>query len=155
DALAAAYRIVEVPFPRSINNWTAGISDAEFRKPLHESVLERRQTRHHRYDGIAQSLGKFIRSSHHLGQEMSGLDDLLDYWKTFGAIAVEQPLMPAAAQKEIEFPDEIPNIVKPRIHPLPAKWTMNVRRIASDEEPPDAQMRDVPMMDAKVAAPVK
>src|SRR5262249_51872918 len=86
---------------------------------------------------------------------MGGVNNLLDYWKTFSAIAVEQPLVPATAQKKIEFPDEIPNIVEPSIHPLPTKWAMNVRRITSDEEPSDAQMRDVPVMDAEVAAPVK
>jgi len=100
---------------------------------MHESVLEQGQTRHHRYDGIAQSLGKFVRSSHHLGQEMSGIDDLLDYWKTLGAIAVEQLLISASAQEKIEFPDEIPSIMEPSIHPLPTKGAMNVRGIAGDE----------------------
>ena len=64
---------------------------------------------------------------------MSGVDDLLDHWKTFGAVAVEQAIVSAAAQKKIELPDEIPSIMEPSIHPLPTKGAMNVRSIAGDE----------------------
>jgi len=39
------------------------------------------------------------------------------------------------------------------IHPLPTKRAMNVSSVASDEDTSDAQMRDVPVMDAKIAAP--
>jgi hypothetical protein len=86
---------------------------------------------------------------------MGGLDDLLDNWQPFGAVAVEQPLIPATTQEEVELPDEVPNIVQPRIHALSTKWAMNVSGVAGDEDTADPHLRDVPVMDAKVAAPVK
>jgi len=39
------------------------------------------------------------------------------------------------------------------IHPLPPKWTVNVRGVASHEDTPDAQLCYLPVMDAKIAAP--
>src|SRR5882724_2317617 len=86
---------------------------------------------------------------------MSRLDDALDDRQPLDAITVEQPLIPLPAQEKIQFPGEVPNIVQPSIHPLSAKRAMNVGGIAGDEDASNAQLRDVPVMDAKVAAPVK
>src|SRR5436190_22169209 len=86
---------------------------------------------------------------------MSRLDDTLDDRQPFDAITVEQVLIPSPAQEKIHFPDEVPNIVQPRIHPLPSKWAMNVGGITGDEDASNAELRDVPVMDAKIAAPVK
>ena len=65
---------------------------------------------------------------------------LLDHWTAFGAIAVEQLLIAVTVQDKVELPDQIPNVVQSGIHPLPAKWTVNVSGIAGYENTPDAQL---------------
>ena len=82
-------------------------------------------------------------------------NDLLDYRKAFGAIAVEQLLIAMTAQEKVELPNQVPNIMQPGIHPLPAKGAVNVSRVPGYEDASDAQLRCVPVMDAKIAAPVK
>src|SRR5262249_39311700 len=71
------------------------------------------------------------------------------------AIAVEQPLIAMTVQEEIKLPDQIPNIMQSGIHSLPTKRTMNVRSVARDEDTSVAQMRSVPVMDVKIAAPMQ
>ena len=98
NALSPAHGIIQVPLPRSLNNWTAAIRDAEFGKSLHEGVLERGETGHHRYKGIAQSLGELVGSCHNSRQTISHFDHIPDDRKAFGVIAVEQPLVAMTAQ---------------------------------------------------------
>src|SRR5262249_10177969 len=57
--------------------------------------------------------------------------------------------------EKVELPDQIPHIMQARIHLLPTKWVMNVSRVASDEDTSAAQPRYLPVMDAKIAAPVQ
>src|SRR5215472_6538112 len=86
---------------------------------------------------------------------MSGFNDALDYRNAFGGIAVEQPLITVTAQVKVKLPNQIPNIMQPGIHALPAKRAMDVGRVASNEDASYAQLGDVPVMNAKVTAPVK
>ena len=60
-----------------------------------------------------------------------------------------------AVLEEIELPDQIPDVLQSGIHPLPSKCAMNVSGVAGYEDSSDAQSRCVPVMDAKIAAPVK
>src|SRR5690348_15024360 len=60
-----------------------------------------------------------------------------------------------AMQGKVELPHQIPNVVQPGVHPLPPKWTVNVRRIAGDEDAPGAQLCYLAVMDPKIAAPVQ
>ena len=120
-----------------------------------EGVLKRRQPRHHRDDGIPQRLRQPVRRAHRPGQEVGGLDDLLDHRQALGAVAVEQPLVAVAVQDEVELPGQVPDVVQAGVHPLAAERAVDVRGVAGDEDPPDAQLRDVPVMDAEVAAPVQ
>src|SRR5579862_491640 len=155
NALAAAHRIIEVALSRSLDNRAFGIGHAKFRKPFDESVLKRRETRHHRYHRVSKRLCKPARSSHYLGQKIGGPDHVLDYRKAFGAIAVEQLLVAAAVQIKVKLPDQIPNIMQPGIHALPAERAVNMSSIPSDKKTSDPQQRRVPMMNAKIAGPVK
>ena len=78
---------------------------------------------------------------------------MLDHRTAFGAIALERPLIATTVPDKVELPDQIPNVMQSGIHPLPPKWTVNVRGVASYEDTPDAQLRYLPVMDAKIAAP--
>ena len=55
----------------------------------------------------------------------------------------------------MSFQHQVPDVVQPRIHPLPPKRAMNVSGVPGYEDTSHAQLRYVPVMDAKVAAPVK
>jgi hypothetical protein len=79
---------------------------------------------------------------------------MLYYWYAFSAIAVEQLLIATTVQEKIELPNQVPDIVQSSIHPLPAKGAMDVSSIPSYEDTSDAQLRCVPMMNVKIAAPV-
>ena len=56
---------------------------------------------------------------------------------------------------EIEFPRKIPDVLKSSVHSLPAKWTMNVRRVAGDKHTSNAKLRGLAVVDLEVAAPVQ
>jgi hypothetical protein len=86
---------------------------------------------------------------------MRGLNYVLNHWTTFGAIALEQPLIAMTVQRKVELPDQIPNVMQSGIHSLPPKRTVNVRGIAGYEESPDAQLCYLPVMDAKITAPMQ
>jgi hypothetical protein len=118
-------------------------------------MLKRSETRHHRYDRVAQSLSKSVWGAHDLGQVIGGLNDILDYRNSLGGIAIEQLFIAVTFQVKIELPDQVPNVMKSRIHSLAPKWTMNVSGIPSYEDPSDAQLPRVSVMNAKVATPVK
>ena len=62
--------------------------------------------------------------------------------------------MIVALEKEVELPEQIPNVMQSRVHPLPAKWTMNMSGIAGNENAAFAQPRCLAVMDAKIGAPV-
>lgn len=81
------------------------IADTKFRESLHECVLKRREPRHHGYDGIAQKLRKFTGSSQRPGEEMGGLDNILNYRTAFGTVALKQLLIAMTVQDKVEFPD--------------------------------------------------
>src|SRR5262249_47883966 len=49
----------------------------------------------------------------------------------------------------------IPDIVQSGIHALTAKRAVNVSSVACQEDPPDAQLGNVPVVNAKVAAPME
>ena len=147
--------LIEVALTRPFNDRASLISNAEFRKPLHERVLEWSQARHHGYHGIAENLGKLMGSAHYPGQEISGLDDRPNYRKAFGAVAVEQLLVAVAMQREVELPNQIPNVLKSGIHALPAKRAVNVSGVPGYEDPSDTQLRRMTVMDVKIAAPVE
>ena len=140
------------PAPSTIG--LPSIADPELGQPFHEGVLKRSEARHHRDHRVAQRLGPPVGRAHHPRQEVRRLDDLLDHRHAFGAVALEQPIVAAAVQDEIELPDQVPRVMQTGIHPLSTVRTVNVRRVAGDEHPSHAQLRGVPMMDAEVAAPV-
>lgn len=64
-------------------------------------------------------------------------------------------LAAASAHGEIEFPDQIPDILQPRIHALPAERTVDMGGVTSHEDTSRPQARDLAVMYAKVAAPVE
>ncbi len=72
-----------------------------------------------------------------------------------GPVALEQLLAATAVQGEIELPGKIPDVVQSGVHALPAERTVDVRCITRDEDPSDLEPRDMPMMDAEIAAPVE
>src|SRR5580658_32279 len=102
---------MEIALPRPFHNRTARISNTKFGKPLDECVLKRGQVRDHGNDGVAQGLGKLVRSSHDFGQAVCCLNHMLDHWQAFGTIAVEQLLIAMTVQEEVELPDQIPGVV--------------------------------------------
>ena len=59
------------------------------------------------------------------------------------------------AQEKIEFPDQVPGVMQSGIHALTAEGAVNVGGITGDEDTPDAQLPDMPVMDMKVTAPVQ
>ena len=64
-------------------------------------------------------------------------------------------IVSVAAKEKVELPDQVPNIMQPRIHALPAKWAVNVSGVASNEHASDAKLGGVAMMNAEIAAPMK
>jgi len=150
NSFATAQRIIEISLPIAFNNRTSVISDTQFGKSPHECVLERGKPRDPRYDGVSKSLGNLVRSSHGLSQEIRGLNNIFYYRKTFSAIAVEQLLIAVTMQKRVDLPDQIPNVMQASIHPLPAKKTMNVSRIAGDENTAFSQPCYQAVMDTKI-----
>ena len=151
----AAQRIVEVPLAGPFDDRASAIGDPEPRERLHEGVLKGRQARHDGDDGVAHGLRQPVRRSHRPRQAMRRLDDVPDHGEPFGRVAAEQRLVAPAAQREVELPDEVPGVVQPGVHSLAAERAVDVRGVAGDEHPPDAQLRRVPVMDAEVAAPVE
>jgi hypothetical protein len=97
----------------------------------------------------------FARSPHRPGQDIGGFDDMLNHGTAFGAVALEQLLITVTVQDKVEFPDQIPNVMQSGVHSLSAKGTMNVGGITGDEHTPYAQLRNLSVMDAKIAAPVQ
>src|SRR5581483_2098490 len=59
------------------------------------------------------------------------------------------------AQKEIELPCEIPNVVQAGIHPLATERAVNMSSIPCDKNSANTQFCCLAMMDAKIAAPVQ
>jgi hypothetical protein len=58
-------------------------------------------------------------------------------------------------QEEVEFPHEIPNIMKSCVHPLTTERAVNVSSIASNEDATNSQLRCMAVMNAEIAAPVQ
>src|SRR5215472_12804138 len=114
-------------------------------------MLKRGEARHHWDDGITQGLRQLVRSAQRSCQKIRGLDDVFDDRATFGAIALEQPVVAATVQDQIKLPDQVPHVMQSGIHPLPTEGTVNVRGVAGDEDTADAHLSDLPVMDAKVA----
>ena len=59
------------------------------------------------------------------------------------------------AHGKVELPDQIPDVMQSGIHPLPAKWTVNVSSVAGYKDTPQAQLCHLAVMDAKIGAPVQ
>src|SRR5258708_5154152 len=152
--LAASERLIKVAQPGPLDDRTSVISNAELRKSLHESTLKRCQARHHRDYRIAYGLCKFAWRAQRRRHEMGGTNDALDDGAPFGAVAVQQLLAPAAAHCQIELPDQVPCVLQARIHSLPAKRAVDMRRVASQEDSAVAQTGHLAVMDAEKATPM-
>src|ERR1039457_3407860 len=118
-------------------------------------MLDWGETRNHRDHHIAESLRQLIGGTHRFGEQIGRLDDIFNYGNALSAVAVEQFLVAMTLEKEIELPDQIPNVVQAGIHPLPAKWTVNVRRVARNKNTALTQASHLAVMDVKIAAPVE
>src|SRR5262249_20091850 len=153
NALAAAHRVLEMTLPGSFDDRASAVRDAELRERLQEGAPERRQPGHDRDRSVSQRLREPVRGPHRGGQEVRGPDDLPDHRPSLGAVGVEEPAAGAAAQDEIELPGEVPGVLQPRVHSLPAERAVDVGGIARHEEAADSQVRDVPVMNAEIAAP--
>jgi len=155
NSLPATDGIVEITFAGAVDDGASLVSDAEFGEALDKGMLEGCETRNHRDNGVPESLSKFVGSAHDLGEAIGGVDDFFDHGKTLGIVAVEQFLVATAMENEIEFPDEIPDILQASVHALATERAVNVRGIARQEHAAGAQLGDVTMMDAEVSAPVQ
>src|SRR5205823_14741772 len=80
---------------------------------------------------------------------------LINQLQAFCDVVVQQLLMTTTVQEKVELPDQIPHIMESRIHSPATKGAMNVGRVASEEDTAAAQPRYLPLMDAKIAAPVQ
>ena len=153
--LTATHEIFKRSLSSTFDDRTVCIGNAEPGQPVYECMLKCGEVRNRRDERIAKKLRKHIRRSHHFRQAIGGLDHISDDRETFLRIAVEKLFATLTPQTHFQLPNQIPDVVQARIHPLSAKGTMYVSRITGEEYAAFAQARCVTMMNSKIAAPMK
>ncbi len=133
----------------------AAIADRDLADVKWDGLLERPDRPETQGETAEQTANEGTTGRHDVRDPLGLAEDVAHHRQTLLLVGVEQRLRGLPLHHQGELPGEVAHVLDAGVHPLSGGRAVDVRRVAAEEHPADADARDHAAVDAKPGGPAQ